>query len=243
MVYLKFIRVALMLIAVPACAQVKVRFASMDGLLITADLYKVDDKSPYIVLCHLAGHSRGEYTETAKRLNTYGYNCLAIDMRSGDEIFGIVNETAAAAREEHKPTGYLDAEVDIRSAVDYAYSLSEKPVILFGSSFSASLVLMIAADDSRVSKVIAFSPGEYFDGRPSVKETIRELAKPVFVSSSKDEADEVTALVSEIRSRKVHQFVPSTAGAHGSIALWAVTTGHQAYWDALVTFLESKSGL
>jgi len=61
-----------------------IEFPSKDGLMITADSYEMLPGKGFILLCHQADFSRGEYTETAKRLNEMGYNCLAIDQRSGN---------------------------------------------------------------------------------------------------------------------------------------------------------------
>src|SRR5438477_11180739 len=72
----------------------QITFPSADGLIITADSYLQNDTLPWILLCHQAGYSRGEYKETAVKFENFGYNCLAIDQRSGDSVNGIKNETA-----------------------------------------------------------------------------------------------------------------------------------------------------
>src|ERR1041385_9201704 len=84
----------------------QITFPSIDGLIITADSYLQDDSLPWILLCHQAGYSRGEYKETAAKFEAFGYNCLAIDQRSGGEVNGIKNETAARAKEQGKPMDY-----------------------------------------------------------------------------------------------------------------------------------------
>src|ERR1035437_5635722 len=122
----------------------KIYFPASDALLITADLYFVNDSLPYMILCHQAGYSRGEYMETAAKFCNLGYNCIAIDQRSGNEVNGVKNETAALAIQKKKPTTYLDAEQDIVAALDYAYTQSGKKVFLVGSSYSASLIMKIA---------------------------------------------------------------------------------------------------
>lgn len=62
-------------------------FKSKDGLLITADLYKVKDAKGLMLLCHRSHCNRAEYRETAPFFNELGYSCLAIDQRSGMNIF------------------------------------------------------------------------------------------------------------------------------------------------------------
>jgi dienelactone hydrolase len=223
-------------------SQETVTFPSKDGLIITADEYITEDTMAYMILCHQAGYSRGEYSETASRFQKFGYNCLAIDARSGKEINGIKNETAVLAAKKRKPTEYLDAEQDILAAIDYAFKKSKKKVILVGSSYSASLVLKIATTNEKVKAVIAFSPGEYFGDKLNLKETIKTLDKPVFVTSSKGEAADLYLLMKDVKSQNKTQFTPSSSGDHGSKALWKETNpNYHEYWMALLMFMRGVS--
>ena len=75
-----------------------VHYKSKDGIQITADLYMSHKTSaPFIVLFHQARWSRGEYREIAPKLNKMGFNCLAVDQRSGDAVNGVENETKKSA--------------------------------------------------------------------------------------------------------------------------------------------------
>jgi len=223
-------------------AQETITFPSKDGLTITADEYISNDTLPYMILCHQAEYSRGEYLETAKRFEKFGYNCLAIDARSGKESNGIKNETAALAQKKRKNTDYLDAEQDILAAIDFAFKKSNKKVILVGSSYSASLVLKIATSNDKVKAVLAFSPGEYFGDKLNLKETIKTLNKPVFATSSKEEAADLSVLMKDIKSGNKTQFIPNSQGDHGSKALWKETnTNYHEYWMALLMFMRGVS--
>ena len=219
----------------------KITFPSSDGLLITADLYLVSDSLPYMILCHQAGYSRAEYAETGSKFCHLGYNCLAIDARSGNEVNGVKNETAALATAKKKPTTYLDAEKDILAAIDYAYTKSGKKVFLVGSSYSASLVLKIAATNKKVKAVMAFSPGEYFGTKLKLKDAIANLTVPVFVTSSKDESKDVTTLISDVKSKIKNQFVPTSKGKHGSSCLWKDNPGYHEYWFAIMMFVKQMN--
>jgi pimeloyl-ACP methyl ester carboxylesterase len=218
-------------------AQKTISFFAKDGILITADLYLNNDTLPYMILCHQSGSSRGEYLETAARFAKFGYNCIAIDMRSGEEINKIRNETAYNAKSKGRSTQFIDAEQDIRAAIDYAFDLNQQKVILVGSSYSASLVMKAAKNNSSVKAVIAFSPGEYFGNGYSLKDTIADLTKPLFVTSSKMEAPQVSELIKGVKSQQKQQFTPSQKGAEGSIALWKTTANRQEYWMALMMFM------
>src|ERR1051326_2881810 len=83
----------------------KITFPASDGVIVTADLYFISDSLPYMILCHQAGYSRAEYAETAGKFCHLGYNCLAIDQRSGKEVNGVKNETAASGEQKKKKRG------------------------------------------------------------------------------------------------------------------------------------------
>lgn len=214
-----------------------IRFASRDGLPITADLYLAQNPRGLIVLCHRSHCNRGEYRETAPRLSRLGFTCLAIDQRSGMRVFGVVNETSLEARKNGLATGYLDASQDMEAAVDHAHTLNNhQPVILLGSSYSASLALLMATTNPKVEAVIAFSPGEYLKG-VIVAEGIRGLSKPVFATGARKEIEDVATTIRLIPRQHVTLFKPQVDGFHGSKTLWASVPGHETFWNPLEQFL------
>lgn len=215
----------------------KISFQSVDGLTITADNYFNADTCPWILLCHQAHYSRGEYKETAPIFRNMGYNCLAIDQRSGDEVNGVKNETAQAARDAGKPTDYLDAEQDIRAAINYIYEFSKKPVIIIGSSYSCGLALKIAVGNPLVKAVLAFSPGEYYGDKLNVAKTVATLDKPVFITCAKAEVDDAKKIFDAVGSQKKLFYEPTVDGVHASSCLWTSTPGHDEYWSAVKEFL------
>lgn len=217
-------------------AQQTINFSSKDGLTITADLYMVSIHRPYILLLHQAGYSRGEYREIAPRLTKLGYNCLAIDQRSGYEVNFIKNETAILAKEKGLPINYIDAQQDIEAAVDYIKSRTDLPIVIFGSSYSASLGLVVAATNLRVKAVVAFSPGEYFDQENFIRNKIARLSVPILVLSSKEECGVVSELCGDVKPNLKTFFCPSNAGSHGSKALWKSNPSSKDYWIAITMF-------
>lgn len=211
-------------------------FPSGDGLTITANSYEIIPSDEYILLCHQAGYSRGEYREIAKQLNALGYNCLAIDQRSGKECNAMINETAMRAEQEGKATDYMSAEQDITAAIDYIYHKTNRKMILWGSSYSASLALKIAKENDKIEAVVAFSPGEYLKDF-NLEEAISGLNKPMFVTGAKKEMKNIEKVVSKVNAEHKEIFTPAQDGIHGSSALWDSTPDHAEYWDALKTFL------
>ena len=107
-----------------------------------------------------------------------------------------------------------------------------------GSSYSASLALKITKENNRVLAVVAFSPGEYFEEKDFIAKHIDGLNKPVFVTSSKEEAENVTDLVKDVTSLIKVQYIPKLSGDHGSKVLWSSNSSHEEYWIALMSFLD-----
>jgi len=219
-----------------------IQFESGDGLTITADLYETPSSIKnrgLILLCHRSHFNRGEYRETAPKLVDLGFTCLAIDQRSGMNVMKVINETSSLAKQKKLSTGYLDARQDIEAAVDFAFDLNQQqPIILFGSSYSASLSLLIGTESDKVKSIVAFSPAECLK-KTDVAGRIKALNKSVFATGAQKEIDEVEAMMSQVDQKYVMIFKPESAvdGFHGSKTLWESVKGYEAYWVALKAFL------
>lgn len=233
--------ILLSLFPIMGFAQQTITFPSSDGLSVTASLYVQDKSFPFIILFHQANYSRGEYIETAPRLMKLGYNCLAVDLRSGKEVNFIQNETATRAREKILSTNYLDAEKDMLAAIEFLKQSNKKgKFILFGSSYSASLALKIAKNNPSVSAVVAFSPGEYFQPQLSIKKQIAGLDKPLFIACTSNEYPFVKELFSDVSDNLITWWTPSKgAGTHGSSALWQSNAGNGECWLSLLIFFKN----
>lgn len=222
----------------------KVYFNSRDGLRISADFYRIpSDTVPLIILLHQAGWSRGEYIEIAPRLNQMGFNCLAVDLRSGKTVNSIDNETFLEAKKKMKETGYLAAETDIIAALEYVRNIYDEKIILWGSSYSASLALKVATKYQQdVAGVLAFSPGEYFRsfGKPGdfISTSVESLDLPTFITCAAREKESCFKIYERIPSSQKVFFVPETPGNHGSSALWNIHYDSKEYWEAVESFLE-----
>ena len=223
-----------------------ITFPSSDGVIITADLYAPHGKdAPMILLFHQANWSRGEYREIAPRLNEMGYNCLAVDLRSGGTINNVPNLTKNAALAKLKGTEYNDALPDIIAAVNFARkNLASGQLILWGSSYSSSLVLKVGAEmPDKVDAILAFSPGEYFtaQGKPRdyITSKMHLITQPVFFTSAHNEKSNWWGMYVAISGSNKTYFWPPSTGNHGSRALWSKFNDSKDYWQAVKSFLEN----
>ena len=219
-----------------------IAFKASDGINITADLYMVHEASaPFIILYHQAGYSRGEYRSIAPQLNAMGFNCLAVDQRSGDKVNGVINKTHIEAVAKNFPTEYLDAIPDIEAAYLYVkYSIKPDKIILWGSSYSSAILFYMGSEHHKnLSGILCFAPGNYFKiNNKELKTFAAKITCPVFVTSAKSEYKNWKSIYDGIKSEKSY-FLPETEGKHGSKALWSDNPSHQTYWTAVTKFLKS----
>lgn len=224
-----------------------VAIETRDGLKLFAEIYlpHEDPSTPFLVLFHQARSSRGEYRQIAPRLKALGYNCMAVDLRSGKSCGEVMNLSAKTARKlGHNPT-YLDALVDVEDSLAWARANHARgKLVAWGSSFSASLVLHVAGTRPELlDGAIAFAPGEYFStlgkGATWIRDSARQVRCPVFVGSARSEKAEWQPIFEAMPTEAKTGFVPEAEGAHGSKALWKETPGHEEYWKALEAFLSA----
>ena len=223
----------------PLSSQQKVSFYSDDSLKITADLYLKDINLPFILLFHQGNSSRGEFAEIAVRLMKLNYNCLAVDLRSGDKINYTMNETARRATNEGYESSMISASRDIKAALNYVQKYNGKPSVLFGSSYSASLCLLEAAGNEQVKAVVAMSPGEYFRPDVIVKNNIGKISQPMFVSATRLENDFILEMLADVPEENIHYFLPSRGrGDHGAKMLWKTSESSSQCWLELMLFFK-----
>jgi dienelactone hydrolase len=232
------ILLALFLISeISSLSQQKISFYSPDSIRLTADLYKNGSTDPFVILFHQEYASRGEYEEIAPKIRKLGYNCLAVDLRYGNKYGYIVNESNEYLKSLGINPQAYDAREDVTAAIDFAFSQNHKPVILFGSSYSASLSLMVGKNNPKVRAVIGFSPGEFFGSTISVKDSLIGFNKPIFLASASDEKRYLIEMTKGITSSSKTIFFPvNGTGLHGAKSLNKICSCKDEYWLALLLF-------
>ncbi|MEA3455280.1 MAG: dienelactone hydrolase family protein [Campylobacterota bacterium] len=225
-----------------ANAYEEISFPSQDGLKISAFLSTDHNRSkPFILLFHQAHYSRGEYIEIMPKLNAMGFNVMAPDLRNGNEVNGIVNDTSDRAFEKDLDINYIATVPDIEASIAYAMKhLASGKLLLWGSSYSASLVLLVADHTPSIDAVLAFAPGEYYkkQGKTYIQDNVSHLNIPVFITSAKEEKKNWWSIYQAIPSKEKVYFLPQSEGVHGAKALWDNNPSNKKYWKAVSQFLE-----
>jgi len=152
-----------------------VTLKAADGVVVHGLYYEAQKPKALILLFHQASSSKDEYAAIAPQLVTAGFSALAIDQRSGNGMFG-KNETATGLG---RKADYLEARPDLKAALDWARTKS-LPIVLWGSSYSSSLIFPLAARDPKgIVALLAFSPGEYFNDKSMIRAAAAKVKVPV----------------------------------------------------------------
>ncbi len=244
-------RIVAFLLALSCTAQVaaearEVRFEASDGVSVFADIYLAenqDNDAPLILLFHQGGgDARGEYGPLVGRLNDAGYHALAVDQRSGGDRFGQKNRTASAFGDQE--ISYCDAYPDLEAALRYADEYGfNGPRVAWGSSYSAALVIKLAAEHADdIDVVLAFSPasGDAMAGcRPD--QYSANVSQPLLALRPIGEM-EVPSVPPQLQAFRDqgHQTYVADPGVHGSSMLNAERVGADTgeTWDVVLGFIE-----
>jgi alpha-beta hydrolase superfamily lysophospholipase len=209
-----------------------------DGINLTADIYSINDKSaPTVLLFHQYKSSRGEYREIASILNDMGFNAIAFDTRAGgiDPWNNVENITTKTYAEVWRD--YLSVYPELETALNFALEEGYNgKIIVWGSSFSASLVLKLAGEHpDEISGVLAFSPGEYVKGKKGVvAEWASEIKNiPAFIACGATESDNVKPIYEKLKTEDKMFYLPAV-GKHGS----SILMDDSRNWKQVKEFLQ-----
>jgi len=231
----------LMLAAFTNSSPKPVTFSASDGAKAYGEFYSTGDRNkPIILLFHMFGSNSGEYSSIAPKLVQAGFNALAADLRGGGRLWGKTNRTVANSREKSGSRPKEIALKDMEGSVRWAQANNSGPVIVWGSSYSASLVFLLAAEHPEIRGLLAFSPGEYFGGK-TVHEAAENVHCAVFLTSANtpEEEAEAKSIFESVPSKNKTLYVPGGPSVHGSSTLREDRNppGADANWRAVNQFL------
>jgi dienelactone hydrolase len=214
----------------------RIEGTAADGRKFTGDLYETGKKdAPIVLLFHQARSGRGEYRLIAPRLVKAGFNCLAIDQRVGDGWGGLRNETAAAYGGK-RPLQYGDAKPDLYGAVSYVRGLHwTGKLAVVGSSYSAALAVLLAAESVHATSVVLFSPGDYLKPRGLVLSAAQAVGEPTLVIAPKNEEMQARMVFTALSSPD-KDLVVLPKGVHGASTLYRSPDAEKA-WKSFLAFL------
>ena len=219
----------------------EITFTTKDGVLIYGDYYHTGSEYPIILLFHQGGsNGRAEYTPIIPSLLERNYNILTIDQRQGGQIYGSYNRTVADLKTSYT---YCEAYQDLQSSLEDVQTLQTGPIIVWGSSYSASLAIQLAKKNTEsVSAVLAFSPasgGPMQECKPDP--FLENLEVPLLVLRPESELEIESAKAQfELVKKLGHRTYAAQNGTHGSSMLVAERVEGEVgkNWAAVFSFIE-----
>ena len=170
-------------------------------LLITEDknrayahFYRAMNNNQKIALLfHQAGSNSMEYEPVLSAFHLAGFDTLTLDQRSGGTRWGVDNLTV---KRLGASTDYAEAYPDLEAALEYAVKRKYKKILVVGSSYSASLAIVLASKNpDKIMAVAAFSPGEYFPDKNWIKTAAEKLEVPLYITSTDNERQRVEEVI------------------------------------------------
>lgn len=231
-------------------APTEVRSRIDDTLSVVADVHRarVAADGPVVLLFHQGGGSaRGEYRAITPRLVAAGYHVVAADVRGGGDRFGVPSRAPAV----DSTFSYCHALAEVEAAMDLTRGEElTGPLALWGSSYTAALVLQAAARRSAdVRAVLAFSPAS---GPPMrgcepaafIAPLVRAGVPALVLRPRVELADTGRLAALEAMRRDGAAVHIAERGVHGSSMLDAERTraSTEPEWSVVLAFLRRSLG-
>lgn len=135
-----------------------------------------DRPAPGVLLLHMVGRTRGDWTRLARRLQAEEYAVLAIDLRGHGESGG--------------KQDYPAMMKDVAAAYTWLRqqeAVAPDAVVLIGASIGANLALNFAAEEPSVRGLVLLSPGLDYRGIQTEAAMQRYGARPVLIVASEED--------------------------------------------------------
>jgi len=226
----------------------EISFLTADSITVYGDLLFQYPTYPTILLFHQGGsNARAEYKLIIKRLldEVPKLNILAIDQRSGGQIYGSFNRTVFHLS-PYNNHPMCEAYSDLQASLKFVSSREVTgPIVLWGSSYSGSLAIQLAAkNEDKITAVLAFSPasgGPMTDCKPD--EYIRKLKTPLLALRPRQEMQlESVQQQFQLLNKYGHQTYTAQHGVHGSSMMVRerVDNSVESNWDTVLHFIRES---
>jgi alpha-beta hydrolase superfamily lysophospholipase len=206
--------VAVLLLAPPASAAGRpVTLAAADGTPLAGMFYDASPRpAPAVVLVHMLGRSKEEWSIVAERLADAGIASLAIDLRGHGRSMGDGSALATMVR-------------DVRAAIDW---LAIQPAVrpdrlgVVGASLGASLAALAATEAPAVRAIALISPSLDYRGLrldPGVMRTLG--SRSVWWAASTEDPYALRTIKELTGDGAAGEQRLSGVRGHGTALLWA----------------------
>jgi alpha-beta hydrolase superfamily lysophospholipase len=204
----------LLLASAPAQAAGRlVTFAAADGTQLVAMFYEAPARpAPGVVLVHMLGRSKEDWSLLADRLQAAGISALALDLRGHGRSGGSAADLSAMVADLHAGIAWLTAQPSVRA----------DGLAMVGASLGANLAGLAAAEAAGVRALALVSPSLDYRGVRLDATVMKKIGgRPVWLAASAEDPlalRTVKELAADAPAREQHV---STVRAHGTVLLAA----------------------
>lgn len=192
------------------------------------------NNSKIVLLFHQADSNRMEYEPLLSKIHIAGFDTMAVDQRSGGTLWGFDNATVKRLGQSSE---YKDAYTDLEAALEYVVKRKYKTIVVVGSSYSASLAIVLASKNSdKIVAVVAFSPGEYFSDKNWIKNSAAKLKVPLYVTGATNEKQQVEEVMVKMNDNDVTYYQPLNS-KHGA-STFRQDKNPEGYKENMDNFIE-----
>ena len=218
----------------------KVQFHTSDQIRITGDFYEPNEPSAKgAVLVHMMPAAKESWRDFAAKLQTAGFQALAIDLRGHGESGSPRSSSGAAGGGDYRQ--FSDAEHqasihDLEAAAEFLKQKGVNELHFAGASIGANLSLQYLAQNPETKSVILFSPGLDYRGIETAPLAARvpDKYKILFVGA-KDDEDTMGASCEEIIQKLgLAKSLIYDSGGHGT----NLFQSHPELSEKLIEFLK-----
>jgi alpha-beta hydrolase superfamily lysophospholipase len=190
-----------------------VSFTAPDGTSLAGMFYETSNRpAPGVLLVHMLGRSKDEWSVLADRIQDAGATVLALDLRGHGSSGGTGGTLAPMAS-------------DVRAALDWLITrqgVRPDAVAVVGASLGANLAAVVAADASAVRALALLSPSLDYRGVRLDSGVMKKLGdRPVWLAASTEDPYALRSVKDLAAGSASREQRLSAARGHGTALLSA----------------------
>ena len=183
-------------------------FQSADGTPLAGSLFEASNRpAPGVVLVHMLGRSKEEWTPLAERLQDAGITALAVDLRGHGSSGGSAVTLPPLIGDVRAAIEWLGGRANTRPG----------SLAVVGSSLGANLAALAAADSGSIRAVGLVSPSLDYRGIRLDAAVMKRLGdRPVWLAASTEDPYALRTVRELIGTGGAREQQLSSARAHGT---------------------------
>ena len=203
-----------------------VSLTASDGTPLVGMFYEASPRpAPAVVLVHMLGRSKDEWTPFADQLQAAGIAALAVDLRGHGRSGGNGSDLGAMTADVRGALAWLSSQTSVRPGA----------VAIVGASLGANLAALVAGESAMVRSVALISPSLDYRGVRLDGTVMKKLAdRPIWLTASTEDPYALRTVKELAGDHAAREQRLTTVRGHGT----ALLSADQELARALVDWLK-----